>query len=443
MPDPNAYPTRERDLIPDDRIYSALPVSGLEGERAVVESGSDFLLYLFLKGAWRLIGPVTYTFDDLAPTTDKGDLIVHNGSTNVRFGAGTDGQVLFADSLEPEGVKWDDLPLTPALKKDVSLIGSASAQDLLFQLPASSNTTIFRIESNDFTAVQFGGGSLTETAFRFKAPFNFTLTALDVWLAKVGSPVDNVKIDIYSHNVISNQPNASLASTTISSGALTGSTAMYTATFNLQLTGGTYYWIVFDRSGADSGTDLYSTYENHPTNWPDPTGIFPDTAQKVSGDSTSTWSSRRDAGRYEMRGTIGAGFHKWHGARTNVDCGGFAGVVESVNGSTARIVVAGYMSGLSGLTRGQVYSINNVKVGIAISTTELIVFNRKSMMLKNIGCTLANTEYVYLPTGFTHLTRTGSGFTFSTSGAIGAEFKMTSTTGSGSTVSVSNEYESI
>lgn len=45
-------------------------------------------------------------FDDIAPTTTKGDLIVHNGTTNVREPVGTDGHVLTADSADPNGVKW-------------------------------------------------------------------------------------------------------------------------------------------------------------------------------------------------------------------------------------------------------------------------------------------------------------------------------------------------
>lgn len=45
-------------------------------------------------------------FDALAPTTTKGDLIVHNGTDNVRVPVGTDGHSLVADSTQPSGVKW-------------------------------------------------------------------------------------------------------------------------------------------------------------------------------------------------------------------------------------------------------------------------------------------------------------------------------------------------
>jgi hypothetical protein len=46
-------------------------------------------------------------FDALAPTTTKGDLIVSNGSDNVRVPVGgTNGHVLTVDSAEATGVKW-------------------------------------------------------------------------------------------------------------------------------------------------------------------------------------------------------------------------------------------------------------------------------------------------------------------------------------------------
>tara|TARA_Y100000310_G_scaffold103241_1_gene101516 strand:+ start:11520 stop:12293 length:774 start_codon:yes stop_codon:yes gene_type:complete len=46
------------------------------------------------------------------PTTTKGDVVVHNGTTNVRLGVGTDGQVITADSAQTEGIKWADATAT-------------------------------------------------------------------------------------------------------------------------------------------------------------------------------------------------------------------------------------------------------------------------------------------------------------------------------------------
>lgn len=49
----------------------------------------------------------TAAFDALAPTTTKGDLIVSNGTDNIRVPVGgTNGHVLTVDSAEAAGVKW-------------------------------------------------------------------------------------------------------------------------------------------------------------------------------------------------------------------------------------------------------------------------------------------------------------------------------------------------
>ena len=45
-------------------------------------------------------------FDALAPTTTKGDLIVHNGTDNVRLGVGTLNDILIADPTTSTGVRW-------------------------------------------------------------------------------------------------------------------------------------------------------------------------------------------------------------------------------------------------------------------------------------------------------------------------------------------------
>jgi len=48
----------------------------------------------------------TAAFDALSPTTTKGDLILNNGTNNVRQAVGADGLVLQADSTAATGVKW-------------------------------------------------------------------------------------------------------------------------------------------------------------------------------------------------------------------------------------------------------------------------------------------------------------------------------------------------
>jgi len=52
----------------------------------------------------------TAAFDALAPTTTKGDVIVHNGSDNIRVAVGSFGQALVADNSAAAGVKWSTIP---------------------------------------------------------------------------------------------------------------------------------------------------------------------------------------------------------------------------------------------------------------------------------------------------------------------------------------------
>lgn len=59
----------------------------------------------------------TAAFDALSPTTTKGDLIVYNGTDNIRVAAGTNDQVLIADSTQASGVKWGSPPASaPSLQ---------------------------------------------------------------------------------------------------------------------------------------------------------------------------------------------------------------------------------------------------------------------------------------------------------------------------------------
>jgi anti-sigma28 factor (negative regulator of flagellin synthesis) len=56
--------------------------------------------------------PHSVTINQIKPTTTKGDLIVDNGTIAVRFGVGSNGQALIADSTQATGVTWGSVAST-------------------------------------------------------------------------------------------------------------------------------------------------------------------------------------------------------------------------------------------------------------------------------------------------------------------------------------------
>jgi hypothetical protein len=62
----------------------------------------------------------TAAFDALSPLTTKGDLVVNNGTNDVRLGVGTNGYLLTADSAEATGVKWAAAPVSTTVSDDTT-----------------------------------------------------------------------------------------------------------------------------------------------------------------------------------------------------------------------------------------------------------------------------------------------------------------------------------
>jgi hypothetical protein len=93
----------------------------------------------------------TNAFDALAPTTTKGDIIVHNGTDNIRIAVGTDGHVLTLDSAQASGVKWASasagsgaprthITLATSVLQNVLAAGAAPADNCTLAL-TNLNTT--------------------------------------------------------------------------------------------------------------------------------------------------------------------------------------------------------------------------------------------------------------------------------------------------------------
>lgn len=85
----------------------------------------------------------TNAFDALSPTTTKGDLIVSNGSDNIRVAVGSDNQILIADTSQASGVRW----------------GSAT----------SAGSAKIEVDPTEVSIVDYGGGTET-TLFDVSIP---------------------------------------------------------------------------------------------------------------------------------------------------------------------------------------------------------------------------------------------------------------------------------
>ncbi|WP_413558528.1 beta strand repeat-containing protein [Bdellovibrio sp. HCB209] len=117
-------------------------------------------------------------FNALAPSTTKGDLIVHDGSTNknVRLPAGTNGYILTADSAVTGGMKWAAAPstgvtsvsgtspvqvsngtTTPVISVDLATASTAGIMQVGTGLSVASG--VVSVNSTSSTGVLLNGGN--------------------------------------------------------------------------------------------------------------------------------------------------------------------------------------------------------------------------------------------------------------------------------------------
>lgn len=101
-------------------------------------------------------------FDNLAPTTTKGDIIAYS-TTNARLPVGTNGQALVADSTQTTGLKWANVPTSPVTVANggtgaTTLTGAVvgNGTSAMTAVAAASPLQVFRQEANvSATTYQF------------------------------------------------------------------------------------------------------------------------------------------------------------------------------------------------------------------------------------------------------------------------------------------------
>jgi hypothetical protein len=125
-----------------------ITISGQTITRNAVDLASDITGTLPIANGGTGQTTAVAAFDALAPTTTKGDLIVSNGSDNVRVPVGgTNGHVLTVDSAEATGVKW-------AAGGGGGLTGITSTVAAPFNITGVASTDIITAVGHNFTANQ-------------------------------------------------------------------------------------------------------------------------------------------------------------------------------------------------------------------------------------------------------------------------------------------------
>lgn len=170
-------------------------------------------------------------FDSLAPTSTIGDLIAHNGTSNVVLSPGADGLVLTADSAEPEGLTYRLANAGP-LTGFTPLSGPVTASDSILsgiqKLYGNSQevfnkNVIFGNGQDGNITISSGTVTLTQDAFYNNLTVSgtgaLTTNAYRVHVANVldisAAPVNAIRA------VTTNAPNASGTSAGAQPGVLT------------------------------------------------------------------------------------------------------------------------------------------------------------------------------------------------------------------------------
>lgn len=120
----------------------------------------------------------TAAFNALSPLTTKGDLIVHNGTNNIRIAVGANNYFLVADSATSEGIKWSN---------DVSFSGTVAFNGEITPTALSAHT-------NNYNPT----GISTCNFLRISATGNYDLTGVAAPLTSINQAIYIVNIGTFS-----------------------------------------------------------------------------------------------------------------------------------------------------------------------------------------------------------------------------------------------------
>ncbi len=158
----------------------------------------------------------TDAFDALAPTTTKGDLIGHNGTDNVRFGVGTNGYVLSADSTAAPGVAWKSAVSLGVLTLPVSIANGGTAKTTISAKSvwvANSADTLVEVTPAAGQSIRINAGDTAWEAFTpstgdFKADGTVSMTGNLQMNAGLGVTFEGTTADAFETTLVAGEPTA-------------------------------------------------------------------------------------------------------------------------------------------------------------------------------------------------------------------------------------------
>lgn len=130
------------------------------GADVVLSNVGQIAHLLYVGTGWALInGTVSPTFDSLAPTTTKGDLIVRNTTVNTRLAVGTNDAQIYADSSNALGMRWGQLKRAILTHDEANnTVGGASSaaawtNRTLNTIFEDTNSLVSSLSSNSFVLI--------------------------------------------------------------------------------------------------------------------------------------------------------------------------------------------------------------------------------------------------------------------------------------------------
>jgi hypothetical protein len=136
----------------------------------------------------------TAAFDALSPTTTKGDIIVSNGTDNIRLPVGTNSQVLAADSAQASGLIWTNSAVADNSITEFKLTTSVAGNGLTggngtpLAVNVDTNTITIVTDTLQLAAVgqqiSSSSGSITTTSAAYVDATNLTIS-----ITTTGRPV--------------------------------------------------------------------------------------------------------------------------------------------------------------------------------------------------------------------------------------------------------------